>query len=98
MNNEEIIALAIAGIAAWMLLSSRKAAAQPASPAASPQTTGQTYADQLLKTGQQARVVQIDNQALPGQEGWGWSYFTDGTAIDPSGNYYMNGQRIWSPS
>lgn len=25
----------------------------------------------------------------------GWRYFTDGTAIDPSGNYYSQGQLVW---
>lgn len=25
----------------------------------------------------------------------GWRYFTDGTAIDPAGNYYSGGQLIW---
>lgn len=27
----------------------------------------------------------------------GWRYFTDGTAIDPQGSYYLNGQLVWSP-
>lgn len=26
----------------------------------------------------------------------GWRYFSDGTAIDPAGNYYQGGQLIWS--
>lgn len=26
----------------------------------------------------------------------GWRYFTDGTSIDPSGNYYREGQLIWT--
>lgn len=25
----------------------------------------------------------------------GWRYFTDGTSIDPSGNYYSGSQLIW---
>lgn len=33
-----------------------------------------------------------------GQFGNGWRYFTDGTAIDPQGNYYQNGALIWSPA
>lgn len=40
----------------------------------------------------------IFNPATEGQEGYGWQYFSDGTVIDPSGNYYQNGQLIWSPS
>lgn len=26
----------------------------------------------------------------------GWRYFSDGTAIDPAGSYYQNGNLIWS--
>lgn len=26
----------------------------------------------------------------------GWRYFSDGTAIDPSGNYYSGGALVWS--
>lgn len=43
-------------------------------------------------------VAEINNTALPGQPGWGWQYFSDGTAISPAGEYYFNGQRVWSPS
>lgn len=25
----------------------------------------------------------------------GWRYFSDGTAIDPAGNYYFGGQLVW---
>lgn len=27
----------------------------------------------------------------------GWQYFTDGTAISPEGDYYLNGTKVWSP-
>lgn len=30
-----------------------------------------------------------------GQFSNGWRYFTDGTSIDPQGNYYLNGQKVW---
>lgn len=26
----------------------------------------------------------------------GWRYFSDGTSIDPAGNYYQNGNLIWN--
>jgi hypothetical protein len=26
----------------------------------------------------------------------GWRYYDNGTAIDPQGNYYQNGQLVWS--
>lgn len=37
-----------------------------------------------------ARKINVDNDA-------GWQYFTDGTAIDPSGAYYANGVKVWAP-
>lgn len=40
---------------------------------------------------------QIIGGALPGQPGWGWQYFTDGTAISPEGIYYLNGREVWRP-
>lgn len=30
--------------------------------------------------------------------GNGWRYFTDGTAIDPQGRYWKDGQIIWTPA
>lgn len=33
----------------------------------------------------------------PGDEGYGWQYYSDGTAIDPSGNYYYQGDLVYSP-
>jgi hypothetical protein len=42
-------------------------------------------------------VSAITNPAQAGKEGFGWQYFSDGTAIDPSGNYYYNNQLTWSP-
>ena len=26
----------------------------------------------------------------------GWQYFTDGTAISPEGDYYLNGELVWT--
>jgi len=28
----------------------------------------------------------------------GWQYFTDGTAIDPKGVYYYQGQQVYDPA
>ena len=38
---------------------------------------------------------EITNNALPGQAGWGWSYYDGGIAIAPNGDYYQNGNLIW---
>jgi len=43
-------------------------------------------------------TVSIPNTALPGQPGWAWQNFTDGTSISPSGDYYMNGVLVWKAS
>jgi hypothetical protein len=45
----------------------------------------------------QQETTVIENTAQPGQEGYGWQYFSDGTVIDPSGNYYRDNELIWSP-
>jgi len=42
-------------------------------------------------------VSEIDNPAQPGQEGYGFRYFSDGTVIDPLGNYFKDNALIWSP-
>ncbi len=34
---------------------------------------------------------------LPGQPGYGWQYFSDGTAIAPDGSYYSSGVKVWDP-
>lgn len=39
----------------------------------------------------------IDNTAQVGEPGYGWKYYDSGIAIDPDGNYYENGELIWSP-
>lgn len=45
-----------------------------------------------------AFTTEISNTALPGQTGYGWRYFSDGTAIDPNGNYYLKGAPIYTAS
>jgi hypothetical protein len=43
-------------------------------------------------------VSEIQNTATtPGQEGYGWRYFTDGTAISPDGKYYSGGSLVYDP-
>lgn len=44
------------------------------------------------------RVSEIFNDDVPGQPGYGWKYYTDGTAIGPDGTYYQGDKAIWSPS
>lgn len=43
-----------------------------------------------------AKAVSEIFDTAGGQFSNGWRYFSDGTAIDPQGNYYSKGQLIWS--
>lgn len=40
----------------------------------------------------------IANTALPGQPGWAWQYFTDGTSIGPDGKYYSGSTEVYDPN
>lgn len=40
---------------------------------------------------------EVANGALPGQPGYGWKYYNNGTSIDPQGNYYFQVEKVWSP-
>lgn len=40
---------------------------------------------------------EIANTAAPGEAGYGWQYFSNGTSIDPSGNYYYDNNLVYSP-
>jgi hypothetical protein len=45
----------------------------------------------------QVGAKEIGTDVLPGQPGYGWRYFDDGTVIDPWGRYYSNGVQVWAP-
>jgi len=75
-----IIIAAVAGVAAVAFLTRKKA------------TVGGTATAGAAVGG----VAEIFNTALPGQPGWGWKYYTDGTSIDPLGNYYQAGNLVYS--
>lgn len=36
-------------------------------------------------------------EITPDGAAFGWRYFSDGTAIDPYGAYYKNGQLVYNP-
>ena len=44
-----------------------------------------------------SKTSEIPNTAQPGEFGYGYRYFSDGTVIDPYGNYFKDNQLIWSP-
>lgn len=43
-------------------------------------------------------VKEIANTAQPGQTGYGWKYYDNGTVIDPQGRYYYDGQVVYDPT
>lgn len=74
MKTEEMIALALAGIALWMVLQSRKVSAASAD-----------------------FVNEIANASQPGDDAYGWQYFTNGVVIDPAGAYWKDSRIVWAP-
>lgn len=58
------------------------------------------YGKKLLGTAgfEAGTAKEISNTALPGDIGYGWRYFDNGTTIDPSGRYYFEGNLVYDPS
>lgn len=96
MKTENLLILAAAGAALYLITSTRRQVmtgnTRPVTWPAAPNTAAG------LNGGGTVPVTQIGNTALPGDYGWGWQYFSDGTAISPQGEYYLNGDKVWSPS
>lgn len=100
MKTDNLIIIGAAALAVMIIAGARRTTGSASgggirwNPFASPQ--GGTAAS--LNGGGTVPVTEITNTALPGQNGYGWRYFSDGTVIDPQGNYYVNGSIVWSPS
>lgn len=84
MKNSDLLILAAAAVAAFFIL--KKNGGLPAVSAAQPASSNQVG----------DFVNGIFNPARVGDPGFGWQYFTNGTAIDSAGNYYFGGQRVWT--
>lgn len=91
MNKDTIIIIAAAGLGLYLISKMIKPGGAVMRP-----PTGSGTASSLNNNGAPP-VTDISNTALPGQSGWGWNYYSDGTAISPTGQYYLNGQLVWSP-
>lgn len=76
----DLIVLGLAGLAVYMIMKGNKTTARTNGGA------GQTLADMTKE------IFDSAGQAFAN----GWRYFTDGTAIDPYGNYYKAGQMIYT--
>mgnify|MGYP000001602270 FL=1 len=84
MKQTDLIVLGLAGVAVYMIVKSQKGTGKAWSEIIPTglRNTAQTVSEIMDSTGKA-----FDN---------GWRYFNDGTAIDPTGNYYQGGQLIWS--
>ena len=67
----------------------------PPKPKTAPQAPGTAKRPNAPAIG--GAATEIPNTAVEGDEAFGWKYYSDGTVIDPDGNYYRNGKMIWSP-
>lgn len=43
-------------------------------------------------------VQEVLNASQPGDEAYGWTYYNNGVAISPTGDYYKNGVKVWGPT
>jgi hypothetical protein len=43
-------------------------------------------------------ITELVNTAGPGEPGYGYKYYSDGTTVDPSGSYYFQGQKVYDPN
>lgn len=96
MKTDNLLIIGAAAAALYLITSTRK---QVVSGSTRPQTWPVApNTAPALNNGGTVPVTQISNTALPGDYGWGWQYFSDGTAISPQGQYYLNGELVWSPA
>lgn len=80
MKQNDLIVLGLAGVAVYMIAKSAKG-------------NNITKDRQPLASAAQAVSEILDSAGKAFDNGW--RYFSDGTSIDPSGNYYQGGQLIW---
>lgn len=81
MKDKDLLVIAAAAVAVWMIV--KKMPAMVGQKSVAPRAAG---------------GGQIVNNADPGEPGWGWDYFDGGVAISPNGEYFLNGQKVWSPA
>ena len=82
MKQTEMIALGLAAVAVYLIVNTNKKTATAGSGGV------RSMADAV------SEIFSVTGKAFDN----GWRYFSDGTAIDPQGNYYQGGQLIWQNS
>ncbi len=81
MKQDQMIALGLAAVAVYFITSKNKANA-----------SGTAKTGIAAIAAKVSEIFDSSGQAY----GNGWRYFSDGTSIDPSGNYYQGGGMIWA--
>lgn len=79
MKQTDLLVLGLAGLAVYMIVKG-KASAKPGE--SSPLRDLSETVSEIFDSAGQA----FSN---------GWRYYSNGTAIDPAGNYYFGGQLVW---
>lgn len=87
-NNDTLLILAAAGLGLWFITRTASASVN--------QRTAASLNTSRIANPLTNLVQSIPNNDVPGQPGFGWQYFSDGTAIGPDGSYYSQGQKVWS--
>lgn len=97
MKNDTLIIIAAAAAGLFLIY---KTAGRTAGVAPRPGGTvlNQSNRTGAMPSGNQYNTTGIANTALPGQEGYGWQYYSDGTAIGPDGRYYYQGTEVYNPA
>lgn len=98
MKSDQLVIIAAAAAAIWMIQGTRRTVVTGNTRPLPATGYGNGGPASSLNNGGSPPVTEITNTALPGQPGWGWRYYTDGTAISPDGNYYLNDQLVYSQS
>lgn len=81
MKQENLIVLGLAGVAVYLIAKSK--GVKLAMPTL--KTKAATTYDKV------SEILNTDGSAYDN----GWRYFSDGTAIDPLGNYFKDNKMIW---
>ncbi len=90
MNKQDLMVLALAGVAVYIVYKATQGGGF--------KIGGVTLGNSAAGVGGAGGWVDeiFNSNGTPYDNGW--RYFEDGTAIDPSGNYYHKGQLVWSPA
>lgn len=91
LEKNDLWIVAAAGLAVYLILRKPKGAVSVGEPV--------TLWGEVTSAVNQisSKISEVVNGALPGQPGYGWRYFDNGVAISPTGEYYKNGVKVWSP-